>query len=69
LDQQLSQNSDGFVADQNGEKYFIFGNTRVKVVEHFAEQEKTLSQLLVELVLQQAKRLEENPSDSIKHRN
>lgn len=62
MDQQFSQNPDGFVIDQNGAKYFTFGNTRIKVVEYFAEQGKQLSQLLVELVLQKAKRLEENPA-------
>ncbi len=53
---------DQFVIDQSGAKYFTFGNTRVKVVEYFAKQGKPLSQLLAELVLQEAKKLEENPA-------
>ncbi len=59
MEQQFSQSPNGFVIDRNGEKCFTFGNTRVKVIEYFAEQGKQLSQLLAELVLQEAKNLEE----------
>ncbi len=62
MEQQFSPNPNDFVIDQDGAKCFTFGNTRIKVVEHFAEQGKTLSQLLAELVLQKVKKLEENPA-------
>lgn len=62
MDQQSSQNSNSFVVDQDGAKCFTFGKTKIKVVEYFAEQGKQLSQLLAELVLQEARKLEENPA-------
>ena len=62
MDQQSSRNPNSFVIDQDGAKCFTFGKTKVKVVEYFAEQGKQLSQLLVELVLQEARKLEENPA-------
>ena len=62
MDQQFSHNPNGFFVDQDGAKCFTFDNTRIKVTEHFAEQGKQLSELLAELVLQEAKKLEENPA-------
>lgn len=62
MGQRFSQNSNSFVIDQDGAKCFTFGKTKVKVVEYFAEQGKQLSQLLAELVLQEARKLEKNPA-------
>lgn len=49
-----------FDIDLDGTKCFTFGKTKIQVVEYFAEHGKQLSQLLAELVLQQAKKSEEN---------
>ena len=61
MDQQASQNPNSFDIDQDGAKCFTFGKTKVKVIEYFAEQGKQLSQLLAELVFQEARKLEESP--------
>lgn len=62
MDQQSSQSPNNFSIDQDGAKCFTFGKTKIKVIEYFAEQGKQLSQLLAELVLQEARKLEENPA-------
>ncbi len=59
MNQKFSQNPNGIEIDQNGTKCFTFGNTRIRVVEHFAEHGKQLSQLLAELVLQEARNSKE----------
>lgn len=51
---------DSVVRNQDGTLCFTFGKTRIIVIEHFAEHGKQLSQLLVELVLQEARKLEDN---------
>lgn len=48
------------VRNQDGSLCFTFGKTRIIVIEHFVEHGKTLSQLLAELVLQEARKLEDN---------
>ena len=41
------------------EKCFSYGKHQVRVIEHFAKSGKTLSQLIAELVLQEARKSEE----------
>lgn len=62
MNQQSSRNSNSFVINKDGAKCFTFGKTKIKVIEYFAEQGKQLSQLLAELVLQEVRKLEENPA-------
>lgn len=58
--QHTIRKPDSVVRNQDGTLVLTFGKTRVIVVEHFAEHGKTLSQLLAELVLQEARKLEDN---------
>lgn len=58
--QHTIRKPDSVVRNQDGTLVLTFGKTRIIVVEHFAEHGKTLSQLLAELVLQEARKLEDN---------
>lgn len=40
---------DGITIIINGERYFIYGKTRVKVTEHFSESGKTMDELITVL--------------------
>lgn len=39
----------------DGTLYFLYGNTRIKVTEHFAENGKTVVDLLEDVILYEAK--------------
>lgn len=59
---------DSVVRNQDGTLCFTFGKTRIIVTEHFDEHGKQLSQLLAELVLQEARKLEDNSWTSNTHK-
>ena len=40
----------GYSITENGQEYFIFGKTRIKVCEHFAERGKTFEELLYDVI-------------------
>lgn len=40
------------------EEYFIFGNYRIKITEHFPEKGRTIDELIEELILYKAKKLQ-----------
>ena len=46
--------------DENGKKHFMYGKTRLNVTEHFAEKGKTFSEILDEIVLARAGKLQES---------
>lgn len=39
------------IIDEDGKKHFILGKTRLNITEHFAENGKTFSEILDEVVL------------------
>lgn len=39
------------ITDEDGEQYFIIGNTKIHIVEHFKENGPTLTELVEELIL------------------
>lgn len=36
--------------DANGNQYFIFGKTRIKIIEHFADNGRSIDVLLFDLI-------------------
>lgn len=46
--------------DENGKKHFVYGKTRLNITEHFAENGKTFSEILDEIVLNRAQELRES---------
>lgn len=45
------------IIDENGKKHFVCGKTRLNITEHFAENGKTFSEILDEIVLDRAQGL------------
>ena len=41
-----------------GDEYFIFGKCRIKITEHFPENGRTINELIEELILYKAKKLQ-----------
>ena len=50
------EDSSIYMITEDGTLYYFCGNTRIKVTEHFAESGKTLSELMEEMVLREAKK-------------
>ena len=50
------EDSSIYMIAEDGTLYYFCGNTRIKVTEHFAESGKTLSELMEEMVLREAKK-------------
>jgi hypothetical protein len=50
------EDSSIYMIAEDGTLYYFCGNTRIKVTEHFAETGKTLSELMEEMVLREAKK-------------
>lgn len=44
-----------YTKDENGQEYFNYGRTRIKVIEHFPEEGKTITELIEELILREAR--------------
>lgn len=42
------------ITDENGERYFYYGNTRTRIVEYFKEDGKTLSDAIGDLIVREA---------------
>ena len=38
------------IAEADGQQYFVFGKNRIKIVEHFPAQGKTIDELIVGLI-------------------
>ena len=49
-----------FTTDEDGKKHFVYGKTRLNVTEHFAENGKTFSEILDEIILKRAQELKES---------
>ena len=45
-----------YIIDENGVEYYCCGNTKIKITEHFAEEGKTMGELLEELIIREAKK-------------
>ena len=45
-----------YIIDENGVEYYCCGNTKIKITEHFAEEGKTMGQLLEEFIIREAKK-------------
>ena len=45
-----------YLTDENGEEYYCCGNTKIKITEHFAEEGKTMGELLEDLIIREAKK-------------
>lgn len=43
-----------FIAEEDGTRYFIHGNTRIKAVEHFAPTGKTFREIMLEFIRKKA---------------
>ena len=43
------------ITDEDGEQYFIIGNTIIHIVEHFKENGITLEEAIEELILYKAR--------------
>lgn len=39
----------GYFVEENGQRYFVHGNTRIKVVEHFNPNGSTLREIMLKL--------------------
>lgn len=39
----------GYFVEENGQRYFVHGNTRIKVVEHFNPNGSTLQEIMLKL--------------------
>ena len=44
-----------YTEDENGQLYFHYKKTRIKVIKHFPEEGKTYSELIEELILREAR--------------
>ena len=53
VNQHPKQN--GYSVTENGQEYFVFGKTRIKVCEHFAEKGKTFEELFCDVIEHEAK--------------
>lgn len=50
------ENTSVYVIEPDGALYFYCGNTKIKVTEHFAEEGKTMGELLEEYIIREAKK-------------
>lgn len=53
--EQMAELQGQTITDENSERYFIIGNTKIHIVEHFKENGPTLTELLEELILYKAR--------------
>ncbi len=49
-----------YITDENGVEYYCCGNTKIKITEHFAEEGKTMGELLEEMIIREAKKQPKN---------
>lgn len=49
-----------YITDENGIEYYCCGNTKIKITEHFAEEGKTMDELLEEFIIREAKKQPKN---------
>lgn len=45
-----------YANDEDGVEYFYCGNSRTRIIEHFAEDGKTLDELMEDMILREAKK-------------
>ena len=45
-----------YITDENGVEYYCCGSTKIKITEHFAEEGKTIDELLEEFIIREAKK-------------
>ena len=45
-----------YITDENGIEYYCCGNTKIKITEHFADEGKSMGELLEDLILREAKK-------------
>lgn len=38
------------ITDNNGNQYFVLGRTRIKITEHFADNGKSINELVTDLI-------------------
>lgn len=50
MKKEQSQNTGYFHTEDDGTRYFIHGNTKIKVVEHFAAKGKTFREIMMDLI-------------------
>lgn len=48
----------GYEVVENGIRYFVFGNTRIRITEHFPENGKQIGELIEEIVEYSARKTE-----------
>lgn len=46
---------DGMTITENGTLYFVFGNTRIKITEHFSANGRTIDELLSDYIQKKIK--------------
>ena len=44
-----------YATDEDGQRYFYIGKTRIKITEHFPEKGKTMGELIEDLILYAAR--------------
>ena len=49
-----------YIIDEDGVEYYCCGNTKIKITEHFAEEGKTMGELLEEFIIREAKKEPKN---------
>lgn len=54
LNKPKSGTTGHFVTEEDGTRYFVHGNTRIKAVEHFAPKGKTFQEIMLELIRKKA---------------
>ena len=50
------ENTSIYMTDEDGIEYYCCGNTKIKITEHFAEEGKTMGELLEDLIIREAKK-------------
>lgn len=54
MSKEQSQSTGYFHTEEDGTRYFIHGNTKIKVVEHFAAKGKTFREIMIDLLRKKA---------------
>lgn len=53
--EQMAELQGKTITDEDGEQFFIIGNTKIHIVEHFNENGPTLTEAVEELILYKAR--------------
>ena len=49
-----------YIIDEDGIEYYCYGSTKIKITERFAEEGKTMGELMEEFIIREAKKQPKN---------